>query len=259
MMVENDVQNKVVEKNVKTLCSELVEDILDCAVKLPEDNSTEDVEDENQALNSSLSAVDCLDSEETKAVIIEDVTAPDDKEADDNGCYSWYDLFKDAYGSWGREENQTSSSNLVKPLNVPNGTEANKLDEQTEVEFDPNEEVWDAEEVEFVEDAIDEDLSEAAAMNDEFNKYIACIEEDASESEPRDVSPQSTDVIKVEYENRNEISNDLIEEEIVTEEEEEAGETIKRRKSVRLELKRKRSEVKEEEEEKKNEKYCKEN
>jgi len=119
-MVGEDVESKVVD-----------------TIQLSEDNiatTTEDVEDEdadydeNQALNSSLDALDSIDIdnnniEKEKAKTIEDI---EDKETiteetvDINCCYSWFDLFNDAYGSWGR-----LSSSLNKPSNDTNDDKTN--------------------------------------------------------------------------------------------------------------------------------------
>jgi len=111
--------------------TDIMEDILDMVSEdvqsqvaenlLPSEDNTEDVENEdisyqsynqNQDLNSSLSAVDGIEidsnnmeKDEADTVTIEDIG---DKEittgetADKNCCHSWFDLFKDAFGSWGR-------------------------------------------------------------------------------------------------------------------------------------------------------------
>jgi len=261
--------------------TDIMEDILDMVSEdvqsqvaenlLPSEDNTEDVENEdisyqsynqNQDLNSSLSAVDGIEidsnnmeKDEADTVTIEDIG---DKEittgetADKNCCHSWFDLFKDAFGSWGRLRlslNKPLSTIDDETLNKPAKfgpddftleieSEAKLLDDKSGLkDIYLNEEVCD-DELEYIE-ALGglEDIYETAVMNEEFDMDNTFIEGNDKSTEVINNDTEDDDEndppIKTAKTPRNESSIGMIDSLA-------KKENIPRRRSKRLEMKRKR-------------------
>ena len=103
--VEEAVQNKI-SKDDEVFFAEIILDIVEGAQKISE---KEKVEGENTK--------DPL--EDAEKTVDKYETVQEATEEDDNQKVSWYDLFKKAYGSWGRNENKPSEA--AEP-NIPRET-----------------------------------------------------------------------------------------------------------------------------------------